>query len=166
MKRWIVCSIITVVIVIILIFSYRYFSKTNSLEREFDIIIPRDANIIEFQRSFRITGESLMAAKIVISSGDYESFISSLSDNFMTFNPTDYEDDNLDDIVPPGSDTHFNIEKFDEDISWWDLDTNQISYLFYREDGNEGIGVRTPYIRRIYTVKTNDTVELYLISRQ
>ena len=73
-----------------------------------------------------------------------------------------YYNEAIDDIIPPDSDRPINIEKFDEDLSWWDLETNQISLLFYQESNNPRFGVRTPCIKRIYISEQSDQIILYL----
>ncbi len=103
-----------------------------------------------------------IAAKIIISSDDYNDFISKVSKDYNKFSLAEYTNEAIDDIIPPDSDRPINIEKFDEDLSWWDLETNQISLLFYQESNNPRFGVRTPCIKRIYISEQSDQITLYL----
>lgn len=137
------------------------YNKTNLIAKKFDIVLPPNSSLSEFSRSSDMTGMKI-AAKIIISSDDYNDFISKVSKDYNKFSLAEYTNEAIDDIIPPDSDRPINIEKFDEDLSWWDLETNQISLLFYQESNNPRFGVRTPCIKRIYISEQSDQIILYL----
>ena len=161
MKKSVV-HVILWVIIVILLFSYFYFDKTTTLERVFNISLTQDAHIAEYHRSFTIIDRYDVAAKIEISKEDYTKFVSSVSGKYLSFDPAEYKDENLDEFAPPESNDYLNIEKYNRDLSWWDLEINQITVLFYRESENWRIGVRQPCRRRIYVSETSDAFTLYL----
>lgn len=156
---WVV--VIIAVLGAIMILHFFCYSKTNLIEKNFGIILPKDAHISEFHRSFDITGTTV-AAKIIISHNNYNDFISNMSKDYIKFNPTDYTNEIIDDIVPPESDRTINIERFDEDLLWWDLETNQITLLFYYESANPRPFVRIPCVKRIYVSEQYNQITLYL----
>ena len=160
-KKALLVAIIIMVLGVIMIFHFSYCNKTDLIEKNFDIVLPKNSSLLEFTRSSDITGTTI-AAKIIIPINGYNDFISKISENYNKFSPTDYSDEVVDDIAPPDSDSPINIEKFDEDLSWWDLETNQISLLFYQESNNHRFGVRTPCIKRIYISEQSDQITLYL----
>lgn len=149
-------------IIVILLFSCFYFDKTTTLERVFYINLTQDAHIAEYHRSFTIMDRHIVAAKIEISKEDYTKFVSSVSRKYLSFDPAEYKDENLDEFAPPESNDYLNIEKYNRDLSWWDLEINQITVLFYRENKNWRIGVRQPCRRKIYVSETSDAFTLYL----
>lgn len=160
-KKALVVTIIILVLGVIMILHFSCYNKTNLIAKKFDIVLPKNSSLSEFSRSSDMTGMKI-AAKIIISSDDYNDFISKVSKDYNKFSLAEYTNEAIDDIIPPDSDRPINIEKFDEDLSWWDLETNQISLLFYQESNNPRFGVRTPCIKRIYISEQSDQIILYL----
>lgn len=165
MKKKILILSILIIVVVIIVFSCFFFGKRNKLDRIFNITIPRGANISHFYNSYNVTDGSRTAAKIELSRTDYENISSTLSGKYDLFVPSNLEI--LDDrTLPPNSDTPVNLEKFDEDLPWWDLENEQIDYMFFREEEHSnniwGIRRRCPQITRIYVVEENANINLYL----
>ncbi len=160
-KKALLVAIIILVLGAIMISLFSCYNKTNLIEKNFDIVLPQNSSLSEFSRSSNMNGMKI-AAKIIISSDDYNDFISKVSEDYNKFSLAEYTDEAIDDIIPPDSDRPINIEKFDEDLSWWDLEINQISLLFYQESNNPRFGVRTPCIKRIYISEQSDQITLYL----
>ena len=66
--------------------------------------------------------------------------------------------------MPGNSDYPVNIAAYDDDLPWWDIKTEQISKLLYREEEILFLGFRRLSRNRIYTVEADDEVTLYLFA--
>ena len=143
--------ILGIAIIFLLGFAIWFFNKETALERRFNISIPFSAKISEYNTAYSLGDCYVMAAKIEISKDDYKDFVSKMSEDYDIFYPLDYEGD--DDI---------NLERYDEDLNWWDLETDDIFYFFHYETESKIPGNRCGCTRRIYVTENSENVVLYL----
>ena len=122
--------ILGIAIILLIGFAIWFFNKESALERRFNISIPFSAKICEYDTAYSLGDCYVMAAKIEIPKGDYKDFVSKMSEDYDIFYPLDYDGDDTDHILPPNSDNYINSERYDEDLTWWDLATDDIFYLF------------------------------------
>ena len=154
--------IILGIAIIFLGFAIWFFNKETALERSFNISIPFSSKICEYDTSYSFGDCYVMAAKIEVPKDDYKDFVSKMSKDYDIFYPLDYEGDDTDHICPPNSDTYINIERHDENLTWWDLETDDIFYLFHYETESKIPGNRCGCTRRIYITENSENVVLYL----
>lgn len=154
--------ILGIAIILLIGFAIWFFNKETALERRFNISIPFSAKISEYDTAYSLGDCYVMAAKIEISKDDYKDFVSKMSEDYDVFYPFAYDIDNTDVILPPNSDMPINIEKHDEDLTWWDLETADIFYLFHYETESKIPGNRCGCTRRIYVTENSENVVLYL----
>ena len=154
--------ILGIAIILLVGFAILFFNKESALERRFNISIPFSAKICEYDTSYAFGDCYVMAAKIEIPKGDYKDFVSKMSEDYDIFYPLDYDGDDTDHILPPNSDNYINSERYDEDLTWWDLETDDIFYLFHYETESKIPGNRCGCTRRIYVTENSENVVLYL----
>ena len=163
MKKGIMIGV-SIVLVVLIILSFFFFNDVNTLERKLHINLPQEAQITQFYRELTLTEGRTVAAKVEMSKEEYSEFVAAMPDYFYTFDPADYDGDNLDEYAPPYSNDFFNIEKYREGLSWWDAEVEEITFMYYLESYNwrRVFGVRHHCVRKIYVVETSDAVTLYL----
>ena len=163
-KKAFLVVVVVIIIGAIMILPFFCYNKSKFIEKKFDLVLPKNACIciLEIHPAFNTIDEHTIAAKIVMSKDDYNEFVSNISNKYLKFNPAHYKNENFEGFVLPESDTGFNLERFDEDLSWWDLDTSQITYVFYCQSQNPRLGVRRLHVKKIYVSEQCDQITLYL----
>ncbi len=161
MKKFLFFGVAIILISIILSVCV-FYNKKYVVQRTFGVSIPKTAMITNFHHSLSIDDGETTAARIVLLREDYESMLLTASDKYtiLDFTGQDYTDEDI--IVALDSDYPVNLEKYDEDIPWWDLETEQITQLLHCETGKPLVHIRKRNRFRIYAVEMDDTVILYL----
>ena len=151
-----------IAIILLTVLAICFFNKEAAIERRFQISIPFSAKICEYDTSYQLGDCYVMASKIEIPKDDYKDFVSKISDDYDMFYPFDYEDEDTDDVYISISDRPINIERHDSNLNWWDLETDNIFYLFHYETESKIPGNRCGCTRRIYVTENSESVVLYL----
>ena len=154
-KRLVIYIILAIIIVFLIIF----FNKRNSLNRRFNIIIPKSAEITEFQRSFKFIDGREIAAKITIPRNDYSGFLNNISKKYKHYELKDCNVDTYGEIYIPNTDEPISFNACH--LTWWDLEVVSISKIYYEEQWFGSIR-RCPYSKEVYIVENSDKVIIYL----
>ena len=154
-KRLVIYTIIAIIIIFLMIF----FNKRNSLNRRFNIIIPKSAEIIEFQRSFKFIDGREIAAKITIPQNNYNEFLNNISNKYKQYELKDCYVDDLGETFLPIANDAINFSA--SHLTWWDLEVESISKIYYEEQWFGSIR-RCPYSKEVYIVENSDKVIIYL----
>ena len=154
-KRLVIYTTIAIIIIFLMIF----FNKRNSLNRRFNITIPKSAEIIEFQRSFKFIDGREIAAKITIPQNDYNGFLNNISKKYKQYELKDCDVDHLGEISIPNTDGPISFSACH--LTWWDLEVERISKIYYEEQWFGSIR-RCPYNKEIYVVENSELVTIYL----
>ena len=143
--------ILGIAVILLLGFALWFFNKESALERRFNISIPFSAKICEYDTAYSFGDCYVMAAKIEIPKEDYKDFVAKMSEDYDIFYTFNYVGDD-----------GINLERHDENLTWWDLETDDIFYLFHYETESKIPGNRRGCTKRIYVTENSENVVLYL----
>lgn len=161
MKKWIFWTCLGLFALVIVVCCIRN-SKSYVLHRNFGFSIPDSATVDNYHHSFNFEDGELVAAKVTISKEDFEAIRLAVFYQYAVMDPSDYELSDANFLCPENSDYPVNIEAYDDNLPWWDLKTEQISKLLYREEKSPFPGFRRLSRYRIYAVEADEKVTLYL----
>ena len=162
--------ILLVAIFNLLIFSFsscqnNAFRTNDSIEKIMLCTLPKSSQILHETFSTYLLGTRTadMGAKISMTKEDYNTFISSLNNEYQRCKISDCSHsivNGLETIYVPNSVE--NCIGFESTLySWWDLNAQEIDCIFYMDTKNP-LGAKHVSTRRIYVMVLEESVLIYL----